>query len=111
MSSISSFDIISVAVPEPNFFLCFPASVADAAAVNPNVIKRLLANGLTTFFNNGNPIFSNGPKSLPRNPSDYIILDNWAFDNLIPIDKLFVKALRRFATCLLVNNNSCGKLI
>ena len=25
-------------------------SVADAAAVNPNGIKKLLANGLSTFF-------------------------------------------------------------
>ena len=27
------------------FFLCIPASTADAAAVNPNGIKTLLANG------------------------------------------------------------------
>ena len=39
-----------------------------------------------------------------------IILDNWVFDNLISIDELFAKALQRFAACLLVNNNSCGKL-
>ena len=50
MSSISSFDIISVVVPEPQIFLCIPGSAADAAAVNPNGIKTLLANGLTTFL-------------------------------------------------------------
>ena len=49
VSSISSFDIISV-VPDPKIFLCTPASAADAAAVNPNWIKTLLAKGLITFF-------------------------------------------------------------
>ena len=50
MSSNSSFDIISVVVPDPRNFLCIPASAADAAAVNPNGIKTLLADGLITFF-------------------------------------------------------------
>ena len=36
--------------------LCIPASAADAAAVNPKGIKTLLANGLVTFFINGNPL-------------------------------------------------------
>ena len=45
MSSISSFDVISVVVPDPNNFFCIPASAADVAAVNPNGIKTLLANG------------------------------------------------------------------
>ena len=36
------------------FFLCIPASAADAAAVNPRGIKTLLANDLTAFFINGN---------------------------------------------------------
>ena len=60
MSSISSFDISSVVDPDPKFFLCIPASTADAAAVNSNGIKTLLANDLITFFINGNPVFSNG---------------------------------------------------
>ena len=46
------------------------------AAVKPNGIKTLLANGLITFFINGSPVFNNGPRSLPRNPPDCIILDN-----------------------------------
>ena len=44
MSSISSFDIISVAVPDPKFFLCIPTSAPYAAAVNPSRIKTTLAN-------------------------------------------------------------------
>ena len=44
-------------------------SVADAAAVDPKGVKMLLANGLSTFPIKGNPIFNNGPKGLPKNPS------------------------------------------
>ena len=40
---------------DPKIFLCIPASAADAAAVNPNGIKILLANVLITFFINDNP--------------------------------------------------------
>ena len=74
MSFISSVDIISVVVllPDPNNFLCIPVSAADAAAVNPNGIKTLLANGLITFFINGSPLYNNGPRSLARNLPDCI---------------------------------------
>ena len=64
-SSISSFE-----------FQIVPASTADAAAVNPNVIKTLLANGLITLFSNGKSVFGNGPKRLSRNLLNCIILDN-----------------------------------
>ena len=37
------------------FFLCIPASAADAATVNPIGIKTPLANSLITFFIKGNP--------------------------------------------------------
>ena len=80
-------------VPRSWYFLCIPTSTAGAAAVNPKGIKTLLANALITFFINGNPVFSKGPRSLPRNPPDCIILDNWVFDNLISVDKWFEKAL------------------
>ena len=74
-------------IHDPKIFLCTPASAADAAAVKLTGLKTLLANGVMTFFINGNPIFSNGPRSLPRNPLDCIILDNWVFGNLISLDK------------------------
>ena len=115
---MSSFDIISDLVllllllwPDPKIFLCIPASTADAVAVNPKGIKKLLANVLITFFINGNPVFSNGPSNQRRNPPDCIILDNWVFDKLISVDKWFAKTLRRFATCILVNNNLWGNLV
>ena len=53
----------------------------------------------------------NGPRSLPRNPPNCIILDNQVFDNLISVDDLLAKTLRRFSTCLLVNNNLWGELL
>ena len=49
MSSISSFDIISVVVPDLKIFLCIPSSAADAVAANPNGIKTLLVDVLITF--------------------------------------------------------------
>ena len=48
-----------------------------AAAVNLNGIKAFLDNGLSTFFINGNPNLSHGPRSLPRHRHDYTILGNW----------------------------------
>ena len=75
------------------FLLCTPASTTNAAAVNTNGIKSILANGLIIFFTNGNPVFSNAPRSLPINPADCIILNNWVFDSVISVDELFVKPL------------------
>ena len=71
ISSISSFDIVSVVdeerlCPLTKIFLCISASAAD---VNPKGIKTLLDIGWMTFFIKGNPVFSNGPRSLPRNPN------------------------------------------
>ena len=111
MSSYSSFDIISVVFLGPIISLSIPVSASDAAAVNPKAIKTLLANGLITIFIKDNPVFSNGPSNLPRNLPDCIILDNWAFDNLISVDERFAKALRGLKTCLLVNNNLWGNLV
>ena len=42
--------MINVVFPDPNIFLCIPASAADAAAVSPNGINTLLANRVITFF-------------------------------------------------------------
>ena len=86
------------------------ASVPDATAVNPNDIETLLANGLSTFLIKGKPVFSNGPKSLSRNPHDCTILCNWVFDNSILADELFAKVLQSLETYVLVDNKLCGKL-
>ena len=47
----------------------------------------LLANGLITFFIRDKFVFSNEPRSLSRNPPDCMILDIWAFGDLISVDK------------------------
>ena len=81
---------------------------ADSAAVNPNGIKTLWSNGLSTFPIKGNPVFSNGHEILPKNPTDCPILCNWVFGNFILTNEPFAKALRSFESCILVNNNVCG---
>ena len=110
ISFISSLKFINVDVPNPNIFLWIVASVADTNAVNPNGIKTYLVSGLSVFLIKGKPIFSNGPKGLPKNPPDYSILCNWIFGNGVLVDELSAKALRSLKTCVLVNNNLCGKL-
>ena len=76
ISFISSLEIIDVVLPESDVFLWIAASVADAAVVNPNGIKTLLANGLSTSSNKGDLVFNNCPKSLPKNPPDFSVLWN-----------------------------------
>ena len=69
----------------------------------------ILANSLSWFPIKGNPVFSNCPKSLPKNPY-CSILCNWVFDNFILAYEPFAKALRSFETSVLVNKNLCRKL-
>ena len=89
----------------PKIFLFIPTSATDSATVNPNGIRNLLANCLSTFFVKGLPFFR-----VSRNLSaDCTILDGWVFDNFIIAYELVAKALRSFGTCLLVANNLCIK--
>ena len=74
ISFISSLEIINIVKPDPDIFLSIAASVANAATINPNGSKAFLANVLSTFSIKGYPVFSNSPKSLPKNPADYPIL-------------------------------------
>ena len=68
--------MINVVTQDLNIFLQIAASVADAAAVNPKSIKKLLANGLSTFHIEDNPVCSNGPKRLAKNSPVCHILCN-----------------------------------
>ena len=72
--------------------LRIPASATNDAAVNSNGIKMLLDNGLIIFFNNGQPTFLNGPRSLSNNPTDCIVLYICVVDNFTLADELFAKA-------------------
>ena len=116
ISSISSFQTIDVFVSERNIFFWIPEPAADAATVNLNGIKTLLANDVSIFFINGKLGFIDGPKSLPRNPPHCIILECWVFDNFILADELFAKGLWKFVIICYhylksVVINSCGKLV
>ena len=66
ISFISSLEIINLVILDPNILLWISVFVVNAATVNPNGIKTLLANGLIAFPIKGNLGFSNGPKSLLR---------------------------------------------
>ena len=70
ISFIAYLEIINVVLSDPIISLSVAASAADATAFNPGDTKTLLSNGLSIFSIKGNPVFSNGPKSLPKNPPD-----------------------------------------
>ena len=111
ISSISSLEIIYVVIPDPKSFFWIAASVADAAAVNPNGIKSLLASVFSTFFIKWKSVFSNGLWNLPKNSPDCSILCNWVFVDFILANELFPKVLRSLETRVLVSDNLCGKLV
>ena len=105
ISFLSSSEIVNVAKPDRNIYVWVVESVANDSAVNPDGIKAFLANGLTKFPIKGNLVFNNGPKNSP----DCSILCIWVFDNFVLAEELFSKALQRFETYVLGNNNLCGK--
>ena len=86
----------------------YAASVPDDTAVNPNGIKTLLANILSTFLIKDNPFFSNSPENLPKNPPDCSILCNWVFVNFILGDEPFARAIWSFEACVLDLSNVVG---
>ena len=47
------------------------------------IILKHVANGLSTFPIKDKPVFSNGPRSLPRNFRDSLTLCNRVFDTFI----------------------------
>ena len=85
--------------------LWVPSFAADAAAVNPNDIKTLLANCLNTFIIN--VLLFTGPGSLLSYPLDCTIVDNCVFVNVTLVDELFEKAF----TKLSVSNNLYGNFV
>ena len=103
---IPSLEIIKVVLqetrskgtPDLNISLWIAASATDGSAVNCNGIKTLLVGGLITFPIKYNPVFINGPKTLPKNPPDFPILYKWVFDSFILAEELFAKALWSFET-------------
>ena len=74
----TSFENINVVVPDPKISFWVDSSTADITAANPNDISKILADGLSTLTLpiKGKPVFSNGLRSLLRNPSDCSILES-----------------------------------
>ena len=103
--------IINVIMPDPKIIFGIVTSVADIAASHHYGIKTLLANGFSKFFVKHKPVFCNIPRNLPKNPTDWLILDNWVFDEFILAEEPFAKALPILETCVLVNYNLCRKLV
>ena len=48
---------------------------------------------------------------MPKTPPDCMMLDSCVVENIILAIEPFVKSLRMFETCVLVNNNFYRKLI
>ena len=111
ISSISSFKIINVLIPESKNFIWITLLVADVAAFNPNGIKTFLANGLSISFVKGKPVCRIGHRNLPEIPPHIPILWNWVFDNFILGDELFRRALRILDIFVLVIHNVCQSII
>ena len=69
---------------------------------------------LKHFFAKGTAIFINGSANLlnndPKNPPDWITLEIWALKSFKSVDILLLKVFLTFVFCLVVSNNSCGKL-
>ena len=99
-------EILNVVISNPKTFLCFPASAADGNAANPNGVKTLLANDLSTFLIKGQPTAINGPRSLPRNPPNCTILEAWSLDNFLLADEWFQMLYRAF-----LQNIACQLII
>ena len=105
ISLISSFGIINIVTKDYNIFFWIAASVADAAAFNPNDIRTLLANVLSRLLIKGSSSFNNNHQVLPKNYPDCPNLCNRFFDYFILAEELFAKSLRSFENCALFNNN------
>ena len=84
--SISSFEVINFVITDPILFFRLAPSVANDAAINPNSIKTLLANVLSIFFIKDKLVFSNGPKNVPKNGLDCLILCKCLLEKFILAD-------------------------
>ena len=68
-------------------FFCIPTSIAEAAAVVPNVVKTFFVKGTATFINGPTNLLNNDPKKYP----DLIILLICALKSFISADVLLLK--------------------
>ena len=69
-------------------------------------LKCFFAKGTAFFINRPVNLLTNDPKSL----ADWIIFKIWALKSSKSVDTLLLNAFLSFAFCLVVSNNSWGKL-
>ena len=81
-------------------------SFAEAASIIPYGAKIFFAAGTATFINGPANLLNNKPKNHPG----WIILDICALDNFKSVDILFLNAFLNLVVCLVLSNNSWGKL-
>ena len=65
-------------------FFWILASIAEAAAVIPNVVKTFFVKEIATFINGPANLLKNDPK----NPPDWIILEIYALESFKSVDIL-----------------------
>ena len=87
ISSIYLFEITHAIVPDWKVFSWIATSVAEAAAVNPNGIKTLFANSVSTFFINGKPADINGLRKLRNPPLWLLVFLVVRFSKIAPFSK------------------------
>ena len=86
MSFIFLFEIIKVVDkgrPEPCIFFWVYALIAEASAVIPNGAKIFFAKGTATFINGPANLLNTDPKNHP----DWIILEIWAVESFMSVDR------------------------
>ena len=79
----------------------------NVAAVIPKDIKTILSNGLSILPIKSNPVFSNGPKGLLKNPSDCPILCNRVFLSNCGLDNSASKVL--YFINITLKQKECGR--
>ena len=90
-------------IPEPSegpFLFYFPRRLSVDSEINS-----------LWSFDVGLITSPNGSIRESINSPNCTILGSWVLENFILVDKPFAKAMRIFETCVLANNNLCGKLV
>ena len=115
---ISFISLFARVIPEPMFFYLFSNNIKSCIYIK--IILFILIFLVSILFNlfeyesstlNGKLTELSKPVISVKNPPDYIILDNWVFENFILADEPFAEILQIFETFVLANDKLYGKLV
>ena len=87
---------INVVIPDPKIFFWIAVFVADAAAVNSNGKKMILANGLSTFFINDKSAAISCLRKLINPPSRLLLFLVVPFYKIALFSKDLINFMRSF---------------